>query len=118
MVRDFILLPYMEKMVQRSITDMEYSANHLLKRLYLAAGHAVLMLVAKDLTRLRRELRKRNIRVVEGEQAELVVYHRCYCRGYEEIFGMTREVMRTEIGLRLSRYTAELASLLRERARE
>ncbi|AJY76488.1 hypothetical protein [Paenibacillus beijingensis] len=117
MIRDYILLPHMQKMVQRSIADVECSTN-ILKRLYLMAGQKILDLITKDLYRLRRELKKRNIKILTEEQSDLVIYHRYYCRGYEERFGMTREVMRSEISLQLTKYASELTTLLREYSKE
>jgi len=112
MVRDYILLPHMEKMIQKSIADLE-SASNVLNRLYLAAGHKVLISVAEDYYRLRSELKKRNIRVVSEEQEDMIIYHKCYYRGYEERFGMTRDVMRSEISVRLTKYTTELVARLK-----
>ncbi|MBW7453925.1 hypothetical protein ACFOLF_20530 [Paenibacillus sepulcri] len=112
MIRDYILLPHMEKMIQKSISDIENSSN-VMKRLYLAAGHKVLTTIAEDYYRLRSELKKRNIRVVTEEQEDMVIYHKCYYRGYEERFGMTRDVMRSEIGIRLTKYTTELIARLK-----
>jgi hypothetical protein len=117
MIRDYILLPHMEKMVQKSIVDVEYSTN-ILKRLYLIAGQKILDQIVKDLYRLRRELKKRNIKILTEEQLDLVVYHRYYCRGYEERFGMTRDVMRSEISLQLTKYTSGLAMFLKEYPKE
>ncbi|MBO7743292.1 hypothetical protein I8J29_03745 [Paenibacillus sp. MWE-103] len=113
MLRDYILLPHMEKMVEKSIADVEHMTT-VLKRAYLMAGQKILDRIAQDLYGLRRELKKRNIRILNEEQSDLVVYHRYYCRGYEDRFGMTRDVMRSEISVRLARYTSELAALLKE----
>ncbi|BBH20374.1 hypothetical protein Back11_17190 [Paenibacillus baekrokdamisoli] len=117
MIRDYILLPHMEKMVQKSITDVEYSTN-ILKRLYFLAGQKILDQIVKDLYRLRRELKKRNIKILTEEQSDLIVYHRYYCRGYEERFGMTRDVMRSEISVQLTKYSSGLATLLKEYPKE
>lgn len=113
MIRDYILLPHMEKMVQKSIADVEHSTN-ILKRLYLMAGQKILDRIVKDLYKLRSELKKRNIKILTEEQSDLVVYHHYYCRGYEERFGMTRDVMRSEISMQLTKYTSELAAQLKE----
>lgn len=117
MLRDYILLPHIEKMVQKSLSEVEYSVN-ILKRSYLMAGQYIMEKVIQDQHRLRRELKQRNIKILNEEQSELVVYYRYYCRGYEERFGMTRDVMRSEISLRLTRYIAELGTLLKERVRD
>ena len=112
MIRDYILLPHMEKMVQKSLSEIE-SMTTLLKRGYLMTGHRVLDEIMNDQYALRRELKMRNIRIVAEEQSDAVVYHRYYCRGYEEHFGMTREVMRSEISWKLARYVSELGELLK-----
>lgn len=117
MLRDYILLPHIETMVQKSLSEVEYSVN-ILKRSYLMAGQYIMEKVIQDQHRLRREMKQRNIKILHEEQSELVVYYRYYCRGYEERFGITRDVMRTEISLRLTRYIAELGVLLKERVRE
>nr|WP_207952083.1 hypothetical protein [Paenibacillus turpanensis] len=111
MIRDSILLPHMVTMVQKSLTDIENSSN-LLKKLYLAVGQEVLDAMSKDLYNLRRELAKRSIKVINDEQIDLVIYHRFVCRGYEERFGMVREVMRSEISLQLAKYVKEIVGRL------
>lgn len=116
MLRDYILLPHIEKMIQKSLSEVENSGN-LLKRSYIMAGQYVMDKVIQDQHRLRRELKQRNIKILNEEQSELIVYYRYYCRGYEERLGMTRDVMRSEISLQLTRYIAELGSLLKERVR-
>lgn len=113
MIRDYILLPHMEKMVQKSIADVEHSTN-ILKCLYHAAGQHILEQIMTDMYRLRRELKKRNIKILTEEQSDFVIYHRYYCRGYEDRFAMTRDVMRSEISLQLTKYTSELVALLKK----
>lgn len=112
MIRDYILLPYMLTMVQKSVDDIERSSN-LLKQLYLAVGQAVMNKISKDMRDIKRELTKRNIKIVSDEHADLVVYHRFLCRGYEERFGMTRDVMRSEISIRLGAYIAGVGASLK-----
>lgn len=107
MIRDYILLPYMLSMVQKSVEDIENHSN-LLKQLYLTAGRALMNQISTDLYSLRRELSKRNIKIISDEQADMVIYHRFICRGYEDRFGMVRDVMRAEISIRLSKYIKEL----------
>lgn len=117
LLRDYTLLPHMEKMVQKSISDVEYS-NNLFKRLHLMVNQYILNRIIGDSYKLRRELKQRNIRILNEEQADMVVYYHYYCRGYQERFGMTRDVMRSEISLRLTKYSSELVALLKEQAKE
>ena len=113
MVRDLILLPYIDTMVSKSLKEIEPSSN-ILKRAYLMAGQAIQRRIMQDTYRLQKELKQRNIRVLADEQEEFLVYYKIFCRGYQERFGLTRDVMRTEISLRLTKYTAELGAILKD----
>jgi hypothetical protein len=106
MIRDYILLPYMLSMVQKNIEDTGNQSN-LLKQLYVTADQAVMKQISADMYSVRRELSKRNIKITNDEQADMVIYHRFICRGYEDRFGMVRDVMRSEISIRLSKYFKE-----------
>jgi len=107
MIRDYILLPHMLTMVQKSVDDIERNPN-LLKQLYLATGQVVMNKISKDMYDIRRELTKRNIKIINDEHADLIVYHRFLCRGYEDRFGMTRDVMRSEISVQLKNCIKEI----------
>jgi hypothetical protein len=113
LVRDYILLPHMLTMVERSIEDIKHSSN-VLKRLYVTAAHAIMNRISKDMYALRRELSKRNIKVLDDEQVDMVIYHKLICRGYEARFGMVRDVMRAEISVRLTRYLEEMAKMFKD----
>lgn len=111
MVRDLILLPYIDTMVGKSILEIERGQN-VLQRAYLLAGRAIQKRVMKDIYELRKELKKRNIKVVEAEIEDFLIYHTIFCRGYQERFGITRDELRTQISLRLTRYTSELGDVI------
>ncbi|MFC5448812.1 hypothetical protein [Paenibacillus aestuarii] len=115
MIRDYILLPHMLTMVQKSIDHIEHSTN-ILKQFYVAAGQVIMNQISKDMYEVRRELTKRNIKVIGDEQADLIVYHRFLCRGFEDRFGMTRDVMRSEISVQLKKYVKEtMGRILKEK---
>lgn len=113
MVRDLILLPYIDTMVSRSLKEIELSGS-ILKRAFVIAGQAIQRRIMQDTYQLQKELKQRNIKVLPDEQEEFLVYHKIFCRGYQERFGLTRDVMRTEISLRLTKYTAELGAALKD----
>ncbi|MNB98936.1 hypothetical protein D3C75_461990 [compost metagenome] len=115
MLRDYLLLPHMVTMVEKSLADIEHSGN-IMKRAYLMAGQHVLDRITKDMYRLRRELKQRNIKILGEEHNDFIVYTQINCRGYSEKFPMTRDVMRSEISLRLTKYTAEIGTLLKNEA--
>lgn len=112
MVRDLILLPYIDTMVSKSLKQIELSEN-ILNRAYLKTGRYIQNRIIQDVYDLRRELKKRNIRVVEDMQDDFITYNIIHFRGYRERFGLTRDVMRTEISLRLTKYIAEFGDLLK-----
>lgn len=114
MIRDAIVLPHMLTMVQRAMDEGERSGN-LLSRVTLTGAQVVLNLITRDLHELRRELSSRRIRLLNSdEQVDLVIYHRYVCRGYEERFGIVREVLRSEISVQLARYLGEITRHLRQ----
>ena len=91
MIRDYILLPHMLTMVQRSFDELQRSSI-LMKRLYLLSTKVILDKISKEKFDLGRELKKRSIRVFDDETADTVIYYRFFCRGYEEQFGIVRDV--------------------------
>lgn len=113
MVRDLILLPYLDTMVSKSLKELEHSTG-ILRRAYMLAGQAIQRRIMQDTYQLQKGLKQRNIRVLPDEQEEFLIYYKIFCRGYQERFGLTRDVMRTEISLRLTRYTADLGTALKD----
>ncbi|MBY3623755.1 hypothetical protein HGO21_30025 [Acinetobacter sp. CUI P1] len=113
MVRDLILLPYIDTMVSKSLKEIEPSSN-ILKRTFLMAGESIQRRIMQDTYRLQKELKQRNIKMLADEQDEFITYYKIFCRGYQERFGLTRDVMRTEISLRLTKYTSELGNILKD----
>jgi hypothetical protein len=112
MVRDLILLPYIDTMVGKSIVEIERSGN-ILKQTYLMAGRYLQQRIMADIYKLKQELKQRNIKVVDDANEDFLLYYMIYYRGYQERFGMTRDVMRTQISLRLTAYTSEIGQLLK-----
>lgn len=111
MIRDYVLLPHMLSMVEKAAEEIKHSSN-ILRRHFLVSAQILMEKISKDMYALRRELTKRNIKVISDEQIDLVMYHKIICRGYEERFGMVRDVIRAEISVRLTKYLDELTSLL------
>jgi hypothetical protein len=103
LIRDYILLPHIMTMVDRSREEVERSTNPLRD---LMSRFMIIMLdtINADLVKIRIAMSKSSIKVWEDEHAGDVLYYRYKCRGYEERFGMMREVMRAEISVRLKEY--------------
>lgn len=116
MIRDFVLLPHLLTILQNSLEEVQHSSN-VLKKVFAALTQLLMNRVTKDMYGVKRELSRRNIKILSDEQADLVVYHRFVCRGYEDRFGMVREVMRSEINERLIKYISEMSALLKDYAK-
>ncbi|OMF95161.1 hypothetical protein [Paenibacillus sp. FSL R7-0273] len=113
MVRDLILLPYIDQMVGKSIEEIEHSGN-VLRQTYIIAGRFIQSRIMQDIYALKQDLKRRNIKVVDDEAADQIMYFKILYRGYQERFGLMREVMKTEIRLRLTQYTAEVGQALQD----
>lgn len=112
-VRDLILLPHIDTMVSKSMKEIERSGN-VLSRVYLMAGRYIQNRVMQDTYALQKELRQRNVRFIADEQDDFISYYKIFFRGYQERFGLTRDVMRSEISVRLTKYTSELGGVLKD----
>ncbi|MBB6732688.1 hypothetical protein [Cohnella zeiphila] len=107
MIRDYIMLPHMLTMTDRAYQDILRSSN-IFKSYFAAMTQLIMDRITSDLASLRRDLRSRNIKVVESETQDDIIYHKYYCRGYEDRFGIVREVLRSQISIRLAQYASEL----------
>jgi hypothetical protein len=107
MIRDSIILPIVLTMVNKNLSDIENS-NHSLKTLYAKVTKIVMDRISMDLYRIKREMKQRNIKVFEEEQVEGLMYYRYIYKGYQERFGMVREVLRAEVSIRITKYIRDV----------
>ncbi|WP_391572180.1 hypothetical protein [Cohnella sp.] len=102
LIRDSILLPHLMTMLQRSIDEVSRS-QITMHNVMARFMRAVLDRANLESFNTKRELKKRNIKILSDRTQDDIVYNRYVCRGYEDTFGMTREVMRAEIGKNLAK---------------
>ena len=107
MLRDYILLPHILTMVERNHKEMMRSSM-LLKKLFLCATEALMDRISKDLHRLKRELSQRSIKLTGDRQEDMIYYYDYTCRGYQDKFGITRDLMRAQISIMLTQYLVGL----------
>ncbi|WP_040950522.1 hypothetical protein [Gorillibacterium massiliense] len=111
MLRDYILLPYLLTMVERNYKEMTRSSM-LLKKLFVFAAETLMDRISKDMHRLRRELSQRSIKVTGDSQEDMIYYYSFTCRGYQDKFGITRDLMKAQISIMLTQYLANLQANL------
>lgn len=111
MIRDMIVLPNLVVMLEQQRQKMEYSTQ-LLKPLYQAATDALIYAVNQEHSKLRMEMQKRKIKVWDERQDNDIIYVQYSCRGYQNEFGVTREVVKTEMRLRLTQHIEEMEKRL------
>ena len=113
MIRDMIVLPNLVVMLEQQRQKMEYSTQ-LLKPLYQAATDALIYAVNRERSKLRMEMQRRKIKVWDERQEDDIIYVQYNCRGYQNEFGVTKEVIRTEMRLRLTKHIEDIAHKLQE----
>ncbi|MFS0727782.1 hypothetical protein [Paenibacillus sp. 1P07SE] len=107
LIRDSVLLPMLLTIVDRNAREVEHS-GYAIRRVYVAASQVLMNRIHTDLASTRKELRQRRIKVFEDEQIDGVLYYRFVCRGYEDRFGLMRDLARREISSRIGRYIREI----------
>ena len=114
MIRDSIMYPFMLTMCERAKEDAQRSG-----RMFAPYFARLIELIMDDITRdlsaVRMEFRKRQIKVWDGNTIDGVLYYEYICRGYRDKFGVVREALRSEIAIRLGQYSARVLRTARER---
>ncbi len=107
LIRSSVILPMILSIAEKNRQQVERS-EYTFKPLFHKAILIFINAVSHELTRVKRELKRHNIKVFEDEQIDLVLYFRFICRGYEERFGMVREIVRAEISTRITQYIRKI----------
>jgi hypothetical protein len=103
LIRASILIPIMMDITQKNIDEM-HRQSITLKPLFIRAGEKLLDTLTKRVSEVRKQLRQSQIKVWESRHGGHTVYYKYLCRGYEEEFGIIREVMKAEISIQLADY--------------
>lgn len=112
MIRGYTLYPHLVVMLQKSLEDIKLS-HVALKDIIVRCMENLMFAISDDCHHLKRELKRRNIKVIDDTVNDGIYYYRYFCRGYEDRFGIMRETMRTELRNMLTAYTNDLGRNLR-----
>lgn len=114
LIRDNVVLSNLFVMLQKNGADLEINRS-ILNKAYAMAGRYVEDRVLEDSKANRAALASRGVKIHREEhQDNFIVYYHYTCRGYTDKFGVTRDVLRSEISWRLAGYISELGQALKE----
>ncbi|MFX3636860.1 MAG: hypothetical protein ACE3L7_02275 [Candidatus Pristimantibacillus sp.] len=103
LIRDYCILPMMIHMVNRN-KDMMKNSDYTIKTLFVSSGEVLLRIIEKDLSEVRRKVRKINAKVTEVKRNSEGVMYEIRLRGYQTEVSLVRHVVKNEMSSRLSRY--------------
>lgn len=117
MMRDYILLTHIHTMVQKSINDLQFT-DSILRDTYLLCNEHIEGMVFMDLKIHRLALKHHGIQVTKEEHNKdgFVIYYYYTCRGYTDRLGLTRDVMKSEISIRLGKYVSMIGEAIKKAA--
>ncbi|WP_308639394.1 hypothetical protein [Paenibacillus silvisoli] len=107
LIRDFVLLPIMMTIVDKNCTEIGLS-SYSMKGLYMKASEVLMARIHEELSTIRKEMKRRQIKVFEDERVDSAIHYHFICRGYRDTFAMMRDVVRAEMSVRIARYVAEM----------
>lgn len=107
LIRDFVLLPTLLTYAENGRKSAE-KIVHPLKDLFVMAIDVLMDRIHSDLVKVRKELRGQSIKVWEDEHRDSTMWYKYVCRGYEDRFAITRDLVRAEMSVRLGKYFAAM----------
>lgn len=96
MIRESVLLPHLLDIAQKNIDELE-TMSMTFKPYLIKSIEVVMERISKRQTEVRKELKKRNIRVWEHQHREDIIDYKYVCRGYESDFPMWKQHMRSTL---------------------
>lgn len=114
MLRDNIILLMMLNMIDLNRKQLEGSFNTL-KPLFLMATDRLVDLINADIIAIKKHFRFAKIKWWEHGMSDenFILSYRYICPGYEDTFGMTRDVAKTQLSIKFGEYFARVFEHLR-----
>lgn len=111
-IRDYILLGYLLEMIRNSVERKQRDWGAL-NELALLVGNALHDRVYADYASIKKEFRLRGIKVWEDEHKDIIIYHGYVCEGFQDKFGIVKEVLKAEMSVKLGEYIKEMGDKMR-----
>jgi len=116
LIKDYVLLPMLLTFTANGRVKAE-KIEHIMQELFVMAIDTLSDRISSDLTLVRKVLRSASIKVWEDEQIDGTMWYRYVCRGYEDRFPITRELVRAEMSVRLGKYFSAILKFPDESSR-
>ncbi|MFC5447606.1 hypothetical protein [Paenibacillus aestuarii] len=114
-IRQYIMLPFLTTMVEKSIRDIKADPTGVLDELFIRTSQHIINEIQADLTEVRKALRSLNIRVWDDPKNDGALHYRYLCRGREYELAIPRVIARTELSELLGKYTHRAEKALSQR---
>lgn len=114
MVKEAVILTYILDMLDLERKKVDNSSN-LLQKLHSEVMEAVFDSARLELIEIKRELKSRNIKYNEGTHLDFIMEYEIWCRGYRNIFHITRDHAKSEIGVKLGKISGEVEAAMKKR---
>lgn len=104
LIKNYIILPLVMNVFERDKNRIKDQQLFKTYKPYVDKLEMVMDEISKDLARVRTELRKKGIKVYDGEKVEKELKYEYLCRGYMGTFSILLLTLRSDIEIVMSHY--------------
>ncbi|MVP00337.1 hypothetical protein [Paenibacillus lutrae] len=106
LIRTLTILPMILTITENSLRKIDVTENTL-NKLYKMVTNQLINRIIADIQSTKKELREAGIKVYEDETADNNLRVKFICRGYHDDVTFTRDVIKSEIVVKLQKYIVE-----------
>jgi hypothetical protein len=107
LVKNYAVLPIMLTIVEGNLRKIQI-ADYSLKKLYIRATNVLIDRVTRDIYETKKLLRELGIKVYEDEKIDGSLRVKFNCRGYEDDIAIIRDVVKSEISIKIQTYIEDM----------
>lgn len=112
LVKDAIILTYIMDILDLERTKVSNGMN-LLQNLQSEVMEAVFDRARLELIGIKRQLKDMGIKYDNGVNQEFIMEFVIWCRGYRNVFHLTRDHAKSEVGVKMGKLSGEIEAKLR-----
>lgn len=104
LIKNYIILPHVLNVFERDKNRIKDEQIFKTYKPYVALLEQVMDGITKDLSRVRQELRKRGIKVFDGERFDKELRYEYLCRGYMREFSILLITLKSDVEIVMNHY--------------